>query len=189
MIINDNEYLKSRSYPIFLFNKIRRGDLWKYVLSVYKGVRKYTLISGIIRAIAITVALLEKSAVLLLIFTCIILVLPVVLLSFSIYVSVCIIKHFSMRKSIKKWLVTKQNVTVFITRESIFSASNDKLFLRCAKLMASEYSAPVIVVCSDRFINAKWYSLNLLAVRTEYFFFLKRNFIEKKHLNSTFIVL
>lgn len=189
MIINDNEYLKSGSYPVFLLNKIRRGDLWKYVLSVYKGVRKYTLISGIIRGIAFTVALLEKSAVLLLIFTCIILVLPIVLLSVLIYGLVCVIKHFSMRKSIKNWLSDENGVTVFITRERIFSNAPDKLFLRYATLLAKKRSGPVIVVCADRFINAKWYSLNLLAVRTEYFFFLKRNFIEKKHLNSTFIVL
>lgn len=187
--INSDNYFSHRNYLSFLWQKIRSGDLWKAAVSIFGSIRKYTLISGIIRAFVFIVTLLEKSAVLLLIFTCIILIFPVIILLAIIYFGVCTVKFFSLRKTIAKWLVTDMPVTVFVTKERVFSDSSDKLFLRMAKSEASQYTGPVIVVCTDHFIGAKWYSFNLLAVKTDYFFILKRHFIEKNHLVSTFIVL
>jgi hypothetical protein len=186
---NRNEYLKSKSFFGFLLSKIRSGEPWRVIASIFRGIRKYTLVSTIIKGVGIAVALLEKSAVLLLLFTCIILILPLIFIGVFLYYIACFFKHLSIKSGIRKWLVTEQPITVFIASEHVFSASPDKMFLRAAKQQAATLTGPVILVCSDAILCAKWYALNLLAIRTDYFFILRRNFIEKNSLKVTYIVL
>ena len=59
----------------------------------------------------------------------------------------------------------------------------EPLFARCAAEEASDYSHPVIVVCSDRFLVARWVGFNLLAVKCDYFFILRRFYFSKKSVS------
>ena len=163
--------------------------LWKTVMNAYKKIRRYTIISGIFKAIGIALTLLEKSAVLLLFATCLVLTLPVILFIFVIYAIFYAFKCIYLHKRIRGWLLSGENATVFITKERIFSKTKKMMFLSDAMNEASRYTHPVIVICSDRFIAAKWYSLNLLAVKTDYFFILKRRYLSKRDGKTTYIVL
>ena len=188
-LINENDYFRPNVYLQFLANKIKRGDFWKSLVSIYKKIRKFTLISGIIRALGILVALLEKSALLLLAFTFIILFLPLVFTVILIYFGICFFKHLRQRKELEKWIRKDGEITVYITKERILSGDTKRLFLRMAKAQALNRTSPIIIVCNDLFINTKWYAENILAVKTEYFFILRRNILDKNALNSTYIVL
>ena len=187
--INTDDYFKPKNYFSYILTKIRQGDLWKTVTTAYKKIRKFTIISAIFRAIGITLTLLEKSAVLLLAVTCIVLVLPLIIGVMIVYAILCVAKYASLHKKISKWLVSGEKLTVFITKERIFSISDTPMFLADASSEASRFSHPVIVLCRDRFIAAKWYSLNLLAVKADYFFVIKRYYLPKRSGKITFIVL
>lgn len=187
--INANEYFRPKSYVAFLAEKLKQGQTWKTATSLFEKIRKYTFISGLIRAIAFIIALLEKSAILLLLVSTVFLLLPLAIALVLIYLLICCFLHARWNKKIRNWLVAGETVTVFITKERVFSSTDDKMFLRNAKFEASKLSGPVIVVCTDPFVAAKWYSLNLLAIKEDYFFTVKRKFIEKNGLKSTFIVL
>lgn len=186
--IETDDYLRPKTYLGFLIKKITGGWLWRSVKNVYKKIRKYTVISGIIRAIGITVALLEKSAVLLLFTMILLLILPILLCFLIIYSLICVYKYISLHKNLREWLLGGQNLTVFITKSKLFS-NESALFLRNAMHEASALTHPVVVVCTDRFIAAKWVSLNLLAVKTDYFFVLKQFYIPKRGGKTTVIVL
>lgn len=186
---NTDEYLRPKNYVGFLIAKFMHGGVGKAVIGIYKKIRKYTLISGIIRTAAIAVSLLEKSAVLLLLVTALILTLPALILAFVIYRLICVVNYALFKNQIHKWLILSEKIVVFITKERVFSTDEEKMFLRQAKQEAALYSYPVIVICNDPIIAAKWYSLNLLAIKTDYFFVLKRKYFEKYGNKTTYIVL
>ena len=187
--LNSDEYFKPNNYASYLTAKFFKGDVGKAVVGIFAKIRKYTFISSIIRTAAFIIALLEKSAILLLLVTALILLLPIIILCIAVYRIICRVKYSYMNSKIREWLVTGEKVTVFITKERIFSNGREPLFLRQAKQEANEHSHPVIVVCTDPMIAGKWYSLNLLAIKTDYFFILKRKFLENNGKNTTYIVL
>lgn len=187
--LNTNEYFKFDSYTAFLANKLRQGAVWQVFCSVLEKIRKYTFISGAIKVFAFIVALLEKSAILLLLASIIFLTLPVLFFAVVMYLVLCIVMNAHWNKKIRNWITAGETVTVFITKERLFSTNGDKMFLRTAKLEASKGSGTVIIVCADSFISAKWHSENILAVKENYFFSIKKKIIEKNSLLSTYIVL
>ena len=181
-------YFKSKTYAGFILGKVKKGELWRGIVSIYKKIRKYTLISAIIRTSALVVSLLEKSALLLLFATALLLLLPAILTLALIYVAVCGIKYFLWHKTVSEWLKNAENITVYLSSEKIF-VKRPPLFLRAAAEEASDYSHPVIVLCKDNFTSVKWYSLNLLAIKPDYFFILKKMFFSKKNAEMTYIAL
>ena len=183
-----NDYFSSKTYAGFIIGRIKKGGLWSTVSALYKNIRKYTLISAIIRTAALIVSLLEKSALLLLFATSLLLLLPALLFIATVFVAVSVTKYVFWHKTVSSWLKKAERVTVYLTSERIFD-KNTPLFMRFACDEASEYDHPVIVMCSDPFASVRWYSLNLLAVKPDYYFLLKSLFFSKKGLNITFIVL
>ncbi len=183
-----NDYFSSKSYLGYIFSKIKKGDLFTSILAIYKKIRKYTLISVIIRTTAITISLLEKSALLLLFASFILLLLPVFISFAAFFAVTCVVKYFLWKKTVTVWLKDANKITVYLSSERIFSDPSP-LFMRFAGAEASEYDHPVIVLCSDPFLSVKWYSLNLLAIRPDYFFILKKYFFEKNPSNVIYIVL
>lgn len=181
-------YFKAKTYAGFIFGKIQKGELWRSVVSLYKKIRKYTLISAIIRTAALIVSLLEKSALLLLFATFLLLLLPALLTLALIYASVCGVKYFVWHKKVSEWLKNAESITVYLSSEKIF-IKKTPLFLRAAAEEASDYSHPVIVLCRDNFTSVKWYSLNLLAIKPDYFFILKKMFFSKKISKMTYIAI
>ncbi len=181
-------YFKAKTYAGFIFGKIQKGELWRSISSLYKKIRKYTLISAIIRTAALIVSLLEKSALLLLFATALLLLLPAILALALIYVAVCGVKYFLWHKAVSEWLKNAENITVYLSSEKIF-VKNPPLFLRAAAEEAADYSHPVIVLCRDNFTSVKWYSFNLLAIKPDYFFILKKMFFNKKSAKITYIAL
>ncbi len=186
--IRPADYFTAKTYAGFIFGKIKNGELWNGVSSIYKKIRKYTLISAIIRTAALVVSLLEKSALLLLFATSLLLLLPAILVIALIYVIVCGMKYFLWHKTVSAWLKNAEKITVYLSSEKIF-VKKPPLFLRIAAEEASDYSHPVIVLCKDSFTSVKWYSLNLLAVKPDYFFILKNLFFGKKGVEMTYIAL
>jgi len=132
--------------------------------------------------------LLEKSAVFLLMASALILLLPIILFALLIYAAVSLSKYLKHRKEIRLWLSEAKLITVYLTSEKIFT-EKPKLFLRAASFEASEYSHPVIVLCSDRIISLKWYGINLLGIRPECFFSLKNSFLSKSESIINYIII
>lgn len=181
-------YIDSSNYFSFILKKIKNADAWQLVNALYKQIRKYTFISGIIRAIYYAVLLLEKSALLLLSLSLLILVTPILFALALIYFAACVYRIAKNFKEISLWLSQAKKITVYVTESKIFNCES-KLFLRSASLEASEYTHPVIVICADRFVSLKWHGLNLLALRSGTFFFIKRYFLSKRKGIINYIVI
>ncbi len=181
-------YFTSKSYPGYIFGKIKRGEPWSIISSLYKSVKKYTLFTAIVRTAAVIVSLLEKSALLLLFATLLLLLLPASISVAAIFSAACITKYFLWHKRMRAWLSSAKKITVYLSSEKIFVKS-PPLFLRCAAEEACEYDHPVIVLCKDPFASVKWYSFNLLAIKPDYFFLLKRLFFAPSGAKITYIAL
>ena len=162
-------------------------------------IRKYTLITAVIRGIAAVISLLEKSAVLLLFFSLILVLLPFALIPVTVCAVISIIGYFKMNGEVRRWITEADNVTVYITSERFFERGSffcgvgwgaqeeheggGLLFARCAAFEAGEYTHPVIVVCGDPFLVARWAGLNLLLVKCDYFFILRRFYFNRKRVS------
>ena len=181
-------YFSAKTYLGFIFGKLRRGETWSTATSIYKKIRKYTLISAILRTVTIIVSLLEKSALLLLFATSLLLLLPAILGIFLIYASVCALKYFLWHKTVGAWLKDAEEITVYLSSERVL-VRHAPLFFRIARAEASEYTHPVIVTCSDPFASVKWYGINLLTVKPDYYFLLKKMFLGKSKAKITYIAL
>ena len=181
-------YFQPKTYLGFIVRKAMRGEVWRGIEALYKKIRRFTRISAVFRWIGIAVALLEKSAVLLLFATCFVILLPIVILFALAYALTCVSRYISIRPQISNWLKSTENLTVFITKERIFS-NEQKLFLREALLRFQNTSQRAVIVCRDRFIAAKWYNENLLAVRCDYYFILKQYYLPKISQKTTVVVL
>ena len=181
-------YFTSSGYISYTLKRLRQGGLWRSVYGMYKQIRKYTLISGIIKTFYFILLLLEKSAVLLLLVSAMLFLLPITLIAALIYTILCIAKYIKHNTEIKNWLSSATKITVYLTGEKIFS-DEPKLFLRAASSEAAEYSHPVIILCSDKFISLRWYGLNLLGIRSDYFFVIKKHFLSKTPSIINYIVI
>ena len=187
--VNGEEYFRHKSFTGYALARFLHGDVGRTVVKVWSKIRKYTFISSIIRIATIVIALLEKSALLLLLATAILLLLPIIIVSVTIYAVVCLTKYILIRRNILEWLTASDTVTVFITKERVFSNGEPPLFVRHATALASDPTAPVILICSDSLYGARWMSLNAVAFRTEIFFILKRDILEKMASKTTYIVI
>ena len=194
-------YLSSRNYAEFIVGRLKRGGVLSAIMRAYKKIRKYTLFTAVLRGIAVIIALLEKSAILLLIFTVMIVALPLALIPISVLGILSIIGYFKMNGTVKKWISEAETVTVYITSDNFFEKrsfgkkgklypeceggkdAQSPLFVRCAYAEAGEYTHPVIVVCSDPFLVAKWAGFNILAVKCDYFFILRRFYFTQKRVS------
>jgi len=181
-------YFRASNYFGYLIHRLRSGGVWKTLTEIYKKLRKYTFISGIIKTFYLIMLLLEKSAILLLIVSSLILLMPLLLALLTIYVLLCLIKYARYNNEISAWIKNAEKITLYITSEKVFSGDK-KLFFRSALQEAGEYSHPVIVLCSDHFLSLKWYGLNLLGVRSDYFFIIKKHLLSNTNANVTYIVL
>lgn len=196
---SDKEYLSSGSYAEFLWKRLKNGGIPLFIMRVYKKIRKYTLFTAVIRVLTVIISLLEKSAILLLLFSVFLLLLPVALIPLVVASAVSIFLYFRWNGAVKNWILQAETVTVYVTSEHFFGEGREHfkrmrrrtdegkrgellppLFVRCAMSEAAEYSHPVIVVCSDPFLVARWAGLNLLTVKIDYFFILRQFYFNKK---------
>lgn len=200
------EYISAKNYAEFILMRLRSGGVSGTIMRVYRKIRKYTLFTAVIRGIAVVVTLLEKSALLLLVFSSFLLLLPLALIPLMFCAVLSVIGYFRFHGAVKSWVSASERVSVYVTSERFFgtrrrrrakryvcretaekSFSEAPLFARCAMLEAGEYTHPVIVVCSDPFLTAKWAGFNLLAVKCDYFFILRRYYL--KEAQVSFFVL
>lgn len=205
----EKNYLSSETYAEYLWRRLKSGGVLIFFMRLYKKIRKYTLITAIIRGMAFVIGLLEKSAILLLIFSAFLLLLPIALIPLTVAMAVSVFLYFRLNGAVKPWISQAESVTVYITSERFFDGvtkekrcfyeirknacdgtlsderqgSEAPLFVRCAFSEAEEYTHPVIVVCSDPFLVARWAGFNLLAVKCDYFFILRRFYFNKKRVS------
>lgn len=187
--IRQEDRLYSSTYAGYLLRRLRNGGVWSTVTLVYKKIRKYALISGIVRYLAFVITLLEKSALLLLAVSSFFVLLPAIVIFAALFSAICVVRYLKLHKTVKSWLTGAKRATVYMTSEKCYGKTRNPLFLRCAMAEAADYDHPVIVLCSDRIISAKWYSFNLLAVRPDYFFILKKHYFRRFSVNITYISL
>ena len=182
----DKDYLGKSNYAEFVIGRLRSRGIWRTVQRIYRRIRKYTLVTAILRSAVFVVGLLEKSAILLLAVSGIIIALPFVLVAALSVVAVSAVGYIRFSKELRTWISESERVTVYITSERL-RGRGEPLFVRMARAESEEYSHPVITVCGDRLGVARWLGFNLLAVRCDYFYILRRYMLRDKSV--TYIVL
>ena len=214
----DRGYLRYGSYLEFAMGQVRNGGVWSAVKKAYGRIRKYTLITAVLKTVVTVVSLLEKSALLLLALTALLFLLPIALIPLISAVIFSVFKYFKMHGQVSEWLENAERITVYLTSAEFFcegerrretagwknrigyadnrgktmqndgnEVENRSLFARCAMAEAEEYTHPVIAVCGDRFFVAKWGGFNLLVIKCDYFFILRKYYFKDKKVS--FIVL
>ncbi len=184
-----DERLSSSTYAGYLIRKLRGGGVWNTVTGIYRKIRKFNFISRIVRTFALVISLLEKSALLLLAVSFLFVLFPAISVFAVLFSAFCIFRYMSLHKTVKNWIYGAERASVYLTSEKCYGKTRKPLFLRCASEEAASYDHPVIVVCSDRILSAKWYGLNLLTVRPDYFFILKSHYFRHFSGKITYISL
>ncbi len=187
--IGSEDRIYSSTYVGYLIRRLRKGGVWNTVTTIYKKIRKYTLISGIVRYLALVVTLLEKSAILLLVVSSFFVLFPAMVIFAMLFSAVCLVRYLKLHKTVKSWIMGAKCASVYLTSEKCYGKTHNPLFLRCAMDEAASYDHPVIILCSDRIISAKWYAFNLLTVRADYFFVLKKHYLRRFSGKITYISL
>ena len=122
----DKEYLSAGSYADYLLGRLKGGAVWRTVNKVYRRVRRYTLISSIVRAIVLLVGLLEKSAILLLLTTGALFLLPAVIIFALILALAGILTCLHMHRAVSAWIGGAERVTVYLTSDAFYSRRGEK---------------------------------------------------------------
>ena len=180
------DLIEAKSYIAFIIRRIRSGGLWSTVMSVYKNIRRITLISAIIRTMTVVITLIERSAWLLLFFSSLVIFFPALICATLILSVACISKYAKNHRRVRSWLSGARKLTVYITDSP---TAGRPLFVRMAYEEAEKDDNPVIVLCKGYFVSFCWCSENLLKVKADYFFFLKAFYFRKLTANIIYIAL
>lgn len=195
---NIDNYLSCDSYLEFIINRIKHGEHWNAISSICKRIRKYTLVTTVLRTFVTLVALFEKSALFLLTATIAVLCLPIVLSISLVFAALNVICYLKSRQEITAWLGNPNGATVYITSGKFSCNCNNTcnskrsqcsipLFVRTAHAEAEQYTHPVILVCNGNFKALKWIGFNLLLVKPSCFFILKRYNLKNRNTVYVFV--
>lgn len=214
--IRGGEYLAADSYIAFAAERIRSGGALVRLMGALGRIRRYTLIATVLKVAGRAVALLERSALLLLIACAALALLPiavVALVSWSAYGFFTIIRY---RREISAWLSGAEEVSVYVTAGSFYGLGARQrgkhrfvsrearrraagksdgacrecelpLFARVAMLEAAKDRHAVMVVCGEGLGGVRWLGHDLLAVRLNCFYLLKRRYLDRKRV--TYVIL
>ncbi len=181
-----NDYISSQSYVGYIVKRIRRGGTWNLISSVAGYIKKASLISAIVRVSGIIFALLEKSALLLLVFSSLVILLPAIAVTGIITGVACLVKYALYHKKITAWLCGCEKIIIYLTSSH---TSSNPLFVRCAEIDAKIEYTKVIILCKGNFVAFCQYSDNILKIKPDYYFILKSLYLRKMSKKLIYIAL
>ncbi len=180
------DYISSSSYIEYIFKRIKGGGIWSVFSNIMRHVRKVTFISAAIRVSGIIFTLLEKSAVLLLLFSSLVILLPAMAVTAVIMGIACAVKYALNHKKMTAWLNSAERIFIYITSSN---TSKHHFFMRCAEFDTKSTNTKAIVLCKGNFVAFSEYSEKILKIKPDYYFILKSFYLRNLSKKLIYIAL
>ncbi|MBR4882070.1 MAG: hypothetical protein IKU19_09050 [Clostridia bacterium] len=168
-------YDKYRSLLSYRYGQLKENGLWNIAMRAVRYTRRYFLISRLIRYASYIIAAIETSAVLIVVFTALVILLPIALLLFGITVVLSVSQYKKYNRLISEDI--KDRKLVIIDAKKGYFRKTEAYLNNMAKCFRNEgYTVLVIshsFVC-DAFLVARKAEDNIWVLKLNYFFILKK---------------
>lgn len=182
MILKNNElFNKYDSMPAYCMGLLKSHGLWKLAIRMIRYTRRYFLISKLIRYTSYIIAAIETSALLILVFSALLILAPIGLIVFG---STLILNRFGYKKLKDEILNDIYNKkTVIIDAPKGYFRNKQAYLNNMARCFCNEgYSVLVISrsFTADRFFTAKKAANKIWVIKLSCFFMLKNKLNTEK---------
>ncbi|MBR6514355.1 MAG: hypothetical protein IKT46_05915 [Clostridia bacterium] len=167
-------YNNYRSLLSYRYGQLKENGLWNIAVHAVRYTRRYFFISRLIRYASLVIAAVETSAVLIIVFSVLLAILPISLIFFGITALLSISRYKRYNELIPPEI--NQNKTVIIDAKRGYFG-RDAYLNNMAKCFRDEGYTVIVISRSfkrDRFLVAKKAEENIWVVKLNYFFILKK---------------
>lgn len=173
----------------YWYGNIKENGFFNLVLRASKYTRRYFFISKIIKYAAAVIAFIETSATLVVVFTALVIMIPVSLLTMLVTAIINIFQYKKLNPEIA-YDIEKSDKIIFIDAKKGYNRKRKHYLNHMAESFICEgYTVFVIShsLFSDRFTAARKEGESLWVVKLNYFFVIKRLFLRGKEEIITYI--
>ncbi len=168
-------YDKYRSLLSYRYGQLKKNGLWNIAVRAVRYARRYFLISRLIRYASYIIAAVETSAVLLVILSALVILLPVALITFGITVILSTSKYKSYTALISEDI--KHRKVVVIDAKRGYFLKKQRYLNNMARCFRNEGYTVLVISHSfihDRFLVAKKAQERIWVLKLNFFFVLKK---------------
>lgn len=168
-------YDKYRSLLSYRYGQLKENGLWNIAVRTVRYTRRYFLISRLIRYASYIIAAIETSAVLIVVFSALLILLPIALVLFGITVVLSTSQYKKYNGLIAGELKGKK-IVVIDAKKGYFRKKQAYLNNMARCFRDEGYTVLVIShsFACDRFLVAKKAEDNIWVLKLNYFFILKK---------------
>ncbi len=167
-----DDYKSLLSYRL---GQLKKNGLWNIAVRTVRYTRRYFLISRLIRYASYIIAAIETSAVLIVVFSALVILLPIALILFGITVVLSTSQYKKYNRLIYEDLKDKR-IVVIDAKKGYFRKKQTYLNNMSKCFRNEGYTVLVIsrTFTCDRFLVAKKAEDNIWVLKLNYFFILKK---------------
>ncbi len=168
-------YDKYKSLLSYRYGQLKENGLWNIAMRTIRYTRRYFLISRLIRYASYIIAAIETSAVLLVVFSVLVILLPISLLLFGITVILSMSQYKKYNRLISDDI--KDRKIVVIDAKRGYFHKKQSYLKNMAKCFRNEGYTVLVVSHSftrDKFLVAKKAEEKIWVLKLNYFFILKK---------------
>ncbi len=168
-------YDKYKSLLSYRYGQLKENGLWNIAMRTVRYTRRYFLISRLIRYASYIIAAIETSAVLIIVFSALLILLPIALVLFGITVALSTSQYKKYNRLISEDIKNKK-IVVIDAKKGYFRRKQAYLNNMARCFRDEGYTVFVIsrsFTC-DKFLVARKAEDNIWVLKLNYFFILKK---------------
>lgn len=169
-------YDKYKTLLSYRYGQLKENGLWNIAMRTIRYTRRYFLISRLIRYASYVIAALETSAVLLVVFSALLVLLPVALIVFGVTVILSTSQYKKYNRAISEDIEGRR--TVVITAKKGYFRPKQAYLNNMAKCFRNEGYTVLVISRSfknDRFLVARKAEDKIWVLKLNYFFIIKKH--------------
>ncbi|MBQ4561807.1 MAG: hypothetical protein IJA55_05750 [Clostridia bacterium] len=168
-------YDKYKTLLSYRYGQLKENGLWNIAMRTIRYTRRYFLISRLIRYASYIIAAIETSAVLIIVFSALLILLPIALVLFGITVALSTSQYKKYNRLISEDIKNKK-IVVIDAKKGYFRRKQAYLNNMARCFRDEGYTVFVIsrLFTADRFLVAKKAENNIWILKLNYFFILKK---------------
>lgn len=169
-------YDKYKSLLSYRLGQLKKNGLWNIAVRTVRYTRRYFLISRLIRYASYIISAIEASAVLIVVFSALLILLPIALILFGITVVLSTSQYKKYNSLISDDI--KSRKIVMIDAKKGYFRKKQAYLNNMAKCFRNEGYSVLVISRSfscDRFLVAKKAEDNIWVLKLNYFFILKKH--------------
>lgn len=187
--MKNNFYSRSGSIFSYWYNRIKNIGAVTLILRAAKYIKRYLLITRLIKIAAVILAIIETSAVLILAATGVILMLPFLLAAFII-TAISGKRGYGKYNPLIKAAIDKAEKIVFIeAKKGFFRKRHSYLRIMCQCFQNEGYTVFVVSgsLGYDRFLSARRIDEKIWVIKLNYYYHIKKKYLKNKDQKLTYI--